>query len=234
MTESEEKVLVCRQCGKEFHFTEAEQEFYMQQGWVQPGRCPQCRSARRRRGLYLICSGCGILLGKDGSVYCSNCVDNLKLEAELKHHGQQERIKELQSKLESLGELEQRLASVTLELEKTQQANIELNDRIAMPHEAASWDGLRDSLQHLIEQFCAFKQSYACDIDKLTGILLEVQYTLIQHRDAGLWQRMRMAFTKKTGRHETASGKANNLNGHSTQDCPESTPLPENKDTTET
>lgn len=217
MTESEDKVLVCRQCGKEFCFTGAEQEFYTQQGWVEPSHCPQCRLARRERGLRLVCSGCGIMLEKEGPVYCAKCVENLKLEAELKHHGQQERIKELEGKLESLGEMEQRLASVTMEMEKSQQASRELKDRIATLHEAASWDGLKDSLQQLNEQFGAFEQSYAYDIDKLTVLLLEVQYALTQRRDAGLWHRMRMAFTSKRGGHKEASGKVNNVNEPSTK-----------------
>lgn len=234
MAESEDKIMMCRQCGKEFHFTVAEQEFYMQQGWTEPGHCPQCRSDRRRRGLHLACSGCGILLGKEEPVYCSNCVENLKLEAELKLHEQEETIKELDDKLKSLGELKQRLNSVTMELEKAQQANRELEDRLAIPPEVAPCDGLIGPLQKLNEEFGAFEQSYSCDIDKLTGLLLEIQDDLIKQRDAGLWHRIRMALTRKTGRHEEASGKGNNPNGHSTQGCPESMPLPENKDTTET
>jgi uncharacterized Zn finger protein (UPF0148 family) len=229
MAEFEDKVLVCRQCGKEFHFNAAEQEFYVQQGWAQPGHCPQCRSTRRRRGLSLACAGCGLMLGKEGPVYCSSCVDNLKLEAELKHQGQQERIQELQSRLESLGEMERRLTSVTTELEKTQQADRELRDRIATLHEAASCDGLKDSLQQLTEHFGAFEQSYACDIDKLTGLLLEIQYALAQKQDAGLRHRMRMAFTRKTGGHEAASGKSNNFDVPSAQSYPERTRLPENE-----
>jgi predicted ATPase len=224
MAQYADKILVCRQCGKEFHFTGAEQEFYTQKGWTEPGHCPQCRSARRKReDMHLICSGCSILLEKEEPVYCSKCVENLKLEAELMHQGQLETIKEFEGKLENLGEMEQRLASVTMELEKIQQANIELKDKIAALHEAASWGSLKDSLQHVNKQLGAFEQSYACDIDKLTGLLLEVQHALTQKREPCLWHRMRMAFTGKTGSHEAASGKANNLIVPSAQGYPENT-----------
>ncbi len=206
MTESEAKALVCRQCGKEFHFTGAEQEFYMQQGWAEPSHCPQCRSARRKRELRLICSGCGILLGKEEPVYCSKCVENLKLEAEHKLYEQQDKIEAFKASLEHLDDLEQKLVSTTIELEKSQQVSRELKDSIVTLQEAASRDGLRDSLQQLNEEFGAFKQSYACDVDKLTGLLLEIQDGLTKQQDAGLWHRIRMAFGSKTGRHETASG----------------------------
>jgi uncharacterized Zn finger protein (UPF0148 family) len=234
MTESEGKVLVCRQCGKEFCFTGAEQELYLEKGWLPPSHCPQCRSTRRKLSLRLACAGCGVELKKDDSVYCPVCMDSLKLEAELEHHRQQERTKELESRLESLGEMEQRLASVTMELEKTQQAIRESQGSKAVPHEAASWSCLEESLQHLNEQFGAFEQSYACDIDKLTGLLLEVQHALTQQREPCLWHRMRMAFSGKTRRHGTASSKANNLTAPSAPGYPENAAPSENKDAIET
>ena len=44
----EDKVLQCRDCGREFVWTAGEQEFYASRGLVnQPGRCPECRSARK-------------------------------------------------------------------------------------------------------------------------------------------------------------------------------------------
>ena len=43
-----DKTLVCRDCGQEFTFTAGEQEFFVQKGFTnEPGRCAECRSARK-------------------------------------------------------------------------------------------------------------------------------------------------------------------------------------------
>jgi CxxC-x17-CxxC domain-containing protein len=43
--------LVCRDCNEEFVFTAGEQEFYESRGLTNlPGRCPNCRSARKQQG----------------------------------------------------------------------------------------------------------------------------------------------------------------------------------------
>ena len=43
-----DKTLVCKDCGKEFVFTEGEQAFYMEKGFTNdPVRCPECRKARK-------------------------------------------------------------------------------------------------------------------------------------------------------------------------------------------
>jgi CxxC-x17-CxxC domain-containing protein len=39
--------LTCVDCGKQFAFTESEQEFYQSKGFTTPGRCPDCRAARK-------------------------------------------------------------------------------------------------------------------------------------------------------------------------------------------
>ncbi|MGI6552643.1 MAG: zinc-binding protein [Clostridia bacterium] len=45
-----DKVLVCKECGKEFAFSASEQEFYADKGFTnEPGRCPECRAARKAR-----------------------------------------------------------------------------------------------------------------------------------------------------------------------------------------
>lgn len=41
-----DKVLTCKDCGKEFTFTAGEQEFYAEKGFEnEPKRCPECRKA---------------------------------------------------------------------------------------------------------------------------------------------------------------------------------------------
>ncbi len=41
--------IVCKDCGKEFVFTEGEQQFYNEKGFSQPVRCPECRKAMKAR-----------------------------------------------------------------------------------------------------------------------------------------------------------------------------------------
>jgi CxxC-x17-CxxC domain-containing protein len=84
-----DKVLVCRDCGRDFVFSAGEQEFYQSRGLQhEPRRCPDCRNARRQqdgtsrpgRALHdVICSNCGKLTQvpfvPTGSrpVYCQDC-----------------------------------------------------------------------------------------------------------------------------------------------------------------
>jgi CxxC-x17-CxxC domain-containing protein len=42
-----DKTLTCRDCGTNFTFTEGEQDFYGQKGYSEPGRCPDCRAAKK-------------------------------------------------------------------------------------------------------------------------------------------------------------------------------------------
>jgi CxxC-x17-CxxC domain-containing protein len=99
----QDKALECRDCGQEFTWTAGEQEFYAQRGLVnQPGRCPDCRRARKAQqggGSYAgggysagggydrpqrqmfdtVCSECGketqvpFQPRGDKPVYCSDC-----------------------------------------------------------------------------------------------------------------------------------------------------------------
>ena len=46
-----DKTLTCRDCGQSFTFTVGEQEFFASRGLLnEPGRCPECRAARKSRG----------------------------------------------------------------------------------------------------------------------------------------------------------------------------------------
>ncbi len=46
-----DQVLYCRDCSREFIFTIGEQEFYTSRNLTSPpGRCPDCRAARKASG----------------------------------------------------------------------------------------------------------------------------------------------------------------------------------------
>ena len=46
-----DQTLYCRDCNQEFTFTVGEQEFYASRGLTNaPGRCPECRAARKQSG----------------------------------------------------------------------------------------------------------------------------------------------------------------------------------------
>jgi len=43
-----DKTLICKDCNREFVFTEGEQAFYKEKGFEnEPQRCPECRKARK-------------------------------------------------------------------------------------------------------------------------------------------------------------------------------------------
>lgn len=93
----EDKTLTCRECGKEFVFTASEQEFYAEKGFTnEPGRCPECRAARKarmrqsggsrqNRQMYdAVCAKCGkptqvpFQPKEDRPVYCKECYMEMK------------------------------------------------------------------------------------------------------------------------------------------------------------
>ena len=46
----QDKTIKCADCGSEFVFTAAEQEFFAEKGFTnEPKRCPTCRRARRQQ-----------------------------------------------------------------------------------------------------------------------------------------------------------------------------------------
>ncbi len=94
----QDKNLTCRDCNVEFVFTASEQDFFAQKGFTnEPGRCPECRAARKqsnprgnsfggRSGGFqqremhdVTCAECGIETqvpfrpNSDRPVYCRDC-----------------------------------------------------------------------------------------------------------------------------------------------------------------
>ena len=89
----QDKVLQCSECGANFTFTAAEQEFYASKGFTnEPKRCFACRKAKRsdrsggaQRQMYTaVCAACGKetqvpFEPKQGRpVYCSACYSKIK------------------------------------------------------------------------------------------------------------------------------------------------------------
>jgi CxxC-x17-CxxC domain-containing protein len=87
----EDKVLICKECGKEFVWTAGEQEFYASRGFEnEPKRCPECRKKRSEdqkpeKKMYdAICATCGKpckvpFMPTDGRpVYCSECFAKMR------------------------------------------------------------------------------------------------------------------------------------------------------------
>jgi CxxC-x17-CxxC domain-containing protein len=44
---SADVTITCRDCGQAFTFTSGEQDFYASRGFSEPGRCADCRAARK-------------------------------------------------------------------------------------------------------------------------------------------------------------------------------------------
>jgi CxxC-x17-CxxC domain-containing protein len=99
---SADLTLTCRDCGQAFTYTTGEQDFYASRGFSEPGRCPDCRAARKAQrdgGSYssygastgsgrsgremfaATCSSCGqeaqvpFQPSGDKPVYCSSCFE---------------------------------------------------------------------------------------------------------------------------------------------------------------
>ena len=112
MVRDGDKNLTCRQCGKEFIFTKAEQEFYMAKGFTLPHRCKECCSTKKDAPYHLVCSQCGTDLEKGTSIYCTACLANVQIEFELKTDKTKKATNEAYAKLR------------TIESEKTELAEL--------------------------------------------------------------------------------------------------------------
>jgi hypothetical protein len=93
-----ELTLTCRQCGKQFIFTESEQQFYQQKGFTTPNHCRDCRSARRTQTAP-VCSKCGKMINNIGDVLCVSCLETIRLGLDLETRKLREGLDEVNAKL---------------------------------------------------------------------------------------------------------------------------------------
>lgn len=93
--------LICRQCGKEFVFSRAEQEFYELKGFVLPLHCKECRNSRKNQ-MSQICSTCGMEIPKGKPMYCSCCLTAVHLGHDLDYQKIQQMFEEAQANLKAL------------------------------------------------------------------------------------------------------------------------------------
>jgi archaellum component FlaC len=126
MLKEEDITIKCRQCGKEFLFTVAEQEFYKEKGFNTPRRCKECRAMERIQPEHLNCSKCGTEIQEGASVYCDTCLSNFELEAELKYKKMQEEMEQVHSRLTVI-ESENTELKEALNNEKTMVSELEQN-----------------------------------------------------------------------------------------------------------
>lgn len=96
---AQDKELTCRDCGANFVFTASEQDFYAEKGFTnEPGRCPDCRAARKQQNnrggrsggfqqremFDVTCAACGAQTqvpfrpSNDRPVYCRDCFQSNK------------------------------------------------------------------------------------------------------------------------------------------------------------
>jgi CxxC-x17-CxxC domain-containing protein len=103
VSQSQDRILQCADCGNNFVFTAGEQAFYQERNFSDPKRCPTCREARKAgrsggqgsrprdrggrrerppRQMYdVICADCGqptqvpFMPRDDRPVYCKDCYE---------------------------------------------------------------------------------------------------------------------------------------------------------------
>ena len=119
--------ITCRQCGKEFVFTKAEQDFYELQGFTFPRRCRECRSVKQAQPSHQVCAQCGTELEKGAAVYCATCLESVRNDFEQKTTKCKKVANEAHTKL--LASESQR-AQLTESLRQTEQLVADLQEKV--------------------------------------------------------------------------------------------------------
>jgi hypothetical protein len=109
--------LTCSHCGKEFIFSEEEQEFYKSKGFTPPLRCKKCRATRRQPSA-ASCSKCGSQFVEGAPIYCAACMVNTQLEIEVKTQAGLSAVDEVKTGLAAAEAEKARLADVVRQKEQ--------------------------------------------------------------------------------------------------------------------
>lgn len=199
MVKDTDKNLVCRQCGRHFVFSRAEQEFYEQKGFNLPSRCRECRSTRQNEAHHLACSKCGAELEKENEAYCEACLASARLEIEIKARKGQEAVSAARTKLlaaesekaklaESLRRKEQEMEEMELKLADLSQ---ELEKAVQF-HAGLEW--LQPKLNAIAERIKNLEHSQSTINERM---LQTIRVMAEKYEDVKLWE----AFKRSLRQH---------------------------------
>ncbi len=167
--------LTCRQCGKGFIFTRAEQEFYEIKGFALPLRCKECRSGRREHQGHLVCAQCSTELDRETALYCSHCLANVQLEFELKAGKTKKatneayaRLKAIEAEKAELAGMLQKREQMVAELERQFEGVSQDLEKAVQFHAALGW--LEPKLGDIEERLKSLEHSQ----DKISERMLQL------------------------------------------------------------
>jgi len=172
--------ITCSQCGKNFVFTEDEQEFYKTKGYIPPLRCKQCRSAKKAQ--VEICNRCGNELLQGAPVYCAACYIDIGLDHEVKSRAKAEDIIKLES---SINDLESSLKG--LEIQKSrleselQSREIMIQEKSTLVEQSQARIAELEQAQIVLSEKLSLKQKEVLDLTrKLEDVSAELKKNLDQ------------------------------------------------------
>jgi len=177
--------LTCRQCGSQFVFTKAEQEFYKAKGFTIPSYCRECRSTRQNQRDHLVCSHCGTEIQKGGPIYCNACLASIQHESDLKTEQRKKEASAVYTKLQAseseraeLAELLRQKEQLAAELEaKLNSLGQDLEKAIQF-HAALEW--LQPALHDIEERLGALEHAQN-KINERMLQLVEKMHEMYEH-----------------------------------------------------
>lgn len=190
--------LTCRQCGKEFVFTRAEQKFYELKGFTTPSRCKECRSDKQSAAYHRICAQCGTELEKEAAVYCNTCLTNVQLEFELKNKHSQKAANAAHTKLQAIESEKSELAE---QLRQKEQLLAELESKFNnLSHDLekavqfhTSFEWLEPTLNSIKERLDGLEQAQIKSNERMLQIVQKMHELF---DNIGLWE-----ITKRSLKH---------------------------------
>ena len=187
MIEYSDLTIKCKQCGRDFIFSEDEQTFYKTRGFSTPQRCKNCRSKQRQSSA--VCAECGNGFVEGAPVYCAACLINQKLakapapvienpkqvedalrRAALAEAAESEASELLRQKALEAAELKIRLDLTNSELEKSAQYRASLEKlTLALEHLHNKINVLENSQKNTLELL--LEMSKKNDLDSKNGLV---------------------------------------------------------------